>query len=80
MADLIAECIILEEKSFQNETKERSLQLAWVLYIDGASNLQESGAGLILTNLERVVAKYALRFAFEALNNQAKFGTLVIEL
>lgn len=48
--------------------------------MDGASNSQGNDAGLILTNLKGVVTKYALRFAFEASNNQAKYEALLAGL
>ncbi|XP_073098830.1 uncharacterized protein [Elaeis guineensis] len=51
-----------------------------MLHIDGASNAQGSGAGLILTNSEEVVTEYALRFNFKASNNQAKYEALLVGL
>ena len=38
------------DKRKQATTFELNLTSAWVLHIDGASNAQGSGAGLILTN------------------------------
>ena len=37
----------------------------WRLSVDGATNSQESGAGLILTSLEGIDIEYVLRFGFE---------------
>lgn len=48
--------------------------------MDGASNSFNSGASLILTNSEGVVAKYGLRCAFKASNNQAEYGALLVGL
>lgn len=46
----------LEEKRLEEELTTPS----WVLHIDGASNVQESGARLILMNLDGVVMEFAL--------------------
>ena len=43
----------------------------WKLFVDGAANAQGSGAGLILTSLEGIDIEYALRFGFQASNNEA---------
>ena len=45
----------------------------WKLSVDGASNAQGSGAGLILTSPEGIDIKYALRFGFHASNNEAEY-------
>ena len=36
----------------------------WRLSVDGATNTEGSGAGLILTSLEGIDIEYALRFGF----------------
>ena len=36
----------------------------WRLSVDGATNAQGSGAGLILTSLDGIDIEYALRFGF----------------
>ena len=48
----------------------------WKLSVDGASNAQGSGAGLILTSLEGIDIEYALRFGFHASNNEAVIAGL----
>lgn len=50
------------------------------MHIDGASNTQESGTDLILTNLEGVITKYALHFIFKASNNQGEYEALIVNL
>ena len=45
----------------------------WKLFVDGASNAQGSGAGLILTSPEGIDIEYALRFGFQASNNEAEY-------
>ena len=48
--------------------------------MDGASNEQGSGAGLILKSPEEAVAEYALRFSFKTSNNQAEYEALIAGL
>ena len=50
------------------------------LFIDGASNVQGSGAGLILTSPEGIDIKYALRFEFHASNNEAEYEAVIAGL
>ena len=45
----------------------------WKLSVDGASNAQGSGAGLILTSPKGIDIEYALRFGFHASNNEAEY-------
>nr|GEW68688.1 reverse transcriptase domain-containing protein [Tanacetum cinerariifolium] len=52
----------------------------WTLFTDGSSCVDGSGAGLILTNPERVEFTYALRFQFTASNNEAEYEALVAVL
>ena len=70
-----------EDKVKQIATSKKSdLLSVWVLHIDGASNAQDSGAGLILTNSEGVITEYVLRFNFKASNNQAEYKALLAGL
>nr|GEW09282.1 reverse transcriptase domain-containing protein [Tanacetum cinerariifolium] len=52
----------------------------WMLFTDGSSCVDGSGAGLILTNPEGVEFTYALRFQFAASNNEAEYKALVAGL
>ncbi|XP_016165249.1 uncharacterized protein LOC107607864 [Arachis ipaensis] len=52
----------------------------WVLFVDGASNPQGSGAGILLENPEGVVVEHSLRFSFRASNNQAEYEALIAGL
>ncbi|KAM1624115.1 hypothetical protein TB2_021756 [Malus domestica] len=54
--------------------------LAWSLYVDGSSNQQGCGAGLVLTTPDKVVMEYALRFKFKASNNEAEYEALIAGL
>ena len=51
-----------------------------MLHIGGASNAQDSGADLILTNSEGVITEYIHRFNFKASNNQAEYEALLVGL
>ena len=51
-----------------------------MLYVDGASNTQEHGTNLILTNFQGIMIEYALWFNFKASNNQAKYEALLAGL
>ena len=88
LADFIIEYTVSDNKS-KNETDDTikqtvtpkpNLKSTWVLHIDGASNMQDSEAGLILINFEGVVTEYALRFNFKASNNQAEYEVLLAGL
>ena len=52
----------------------------WRLSVDGAANAQGSGAGLILTSLEGIDIEYALRFGFQASNNEAEYEAVITGL
>ncbi|KAK3005307.1 hypothetical protein RJ639_016917 [Escallonia herrerae] len=74
LADFIVECTLPEEPP----------QLVifagpdpWNLYVDGSSALGSSGARLILISPEGFTIEYALRFGFQASNNEAEYEALV---
>ena len=52
----------------------------WKLSVDGASNAQGSGAGLILTSPEGIDIEYALRFGFHTSNNEAEYEAVIAGL
>ena len=52
----------------------------WKLSVDGASNAQGRGAGLILTSPEGIDIEYALRFGFQASYNEAKYEAVIAGL
>ena len=52
----------------------------WRFSVDGAANSQGSGAGLILTSPDGVDMEYALRFGFQASNNEAKYEAVIVGL
>ena len=64
---------VMEFTSVKPDENARTMidLLIWKLFVDGASNAQGSGAGLILTSPEGIDIEYALRFRFQASNNEA---------
>ena len=52
----------------------------WKLSVDGASNAQGSGAGLILTSPEGIDIEYALRFGIHTSNNEAEYEAVIAGL
>ena len=48
--------------------------------MDGAANSQGSGEGLILTSPDGIDVEYALRFGFQASNNEAEYEAVIAGL
>ncbi|GJU94107.1 reverse transcriptase domain-containing protein [Tanacetum coccineum] len=70
-----------EEDSLDTPMEEEGeLPEPWILFTDGSSCTDGSGAGLILTNPEGMEFTYALRFRFDATNNEAKYEALIAGL
>ncbi|GKA19231.1 reverse transcriptase domain-containing protein [Tanacetum coccineum] len=59
---------------------EEELPEPWILFTDRSSCTDGSGAGLILTNPEGMEFTYALRFRFDATNNEAEYEALIAGL
>nr|GEY14586.1 reverse transcriptase domain-containing protein [Tanacetum cinerariifolium] len=78
-ADFIAEKPDEEGPLIEVQTEE-TVPEPWVLFTDGSSCLEESGTGLILTSPEGKEFTYALRFKFDASNNEAEYEALVAGL
>ncbi|GJS63019.1 reverse transcriptase domain-containing protein [Tanacetum coccineum] len=70
-----------EEESLDTliEAEEELLE-PWILFTDGSSCTDGSGAGLILTNPEGMEFTYALRFRFDATYNEAEYEALIAGL
>ena len=62
------------------DTRATSDLPIWKLSVDGSANAQESGAGLILTSPEGIDIEYALRFGFQASNNEAEYEAVIAGL
>ena len=52
----------------------------WRLSIDGAANIQGSGASLILICPDGIDTEYALRFGFRASNNEVEYEAVIAGL
>ncbi|GKB15345.1 reverse transcriptase domain-containing protein [Tanacetum coccineum] len=79
LADFIVERP--EEESPDTLMEEgEELPEPWILFTDGSSCTDGSGAGLILTNPEGMKFTYALRFRFDATNNEAEYEALIVGL
>ncbi|GJX49514.1 reverse transcriptase domain-containing protein [Tanacetum coccineum] len=79
LADFIVERPEEESPDTLMEVEEE-LPKPWTLYTDGSSCTDGSGAGLILTNPEGMEFTYALRFRFDATNNEAEYEALIVGL
>ncbi|GKV05156.1 hypothetical protein SLEP1_g17198 [Rubroshorea leprosula] len=74
MADFLVECIsaTMEEKAPEHPV--------WVLYVDGAANMEGSGAGAMLMGPNGFKSEHALRFKFQTTNNAAEYEALIYGL
>ncbi|GJT42110.1 reverse transcriptase domain-containing protein [Tanacetum coccineum] len=52
----------------------------WILFTDGSSCIDGSGADLIITNPKGMEFTYALRFRFNTTNNEAEYEALIADL
>ena len=52
----------------------------WRLSVDGVANAQGSGVSLILTSPYWIDVEYALRFGFQASNNEAEYEAVIVGL
>ncbi|GKB95034.1 reverse transcriptase domain-containing protein [Tanacetum coccineum] len=66
-----------EESPDELMAEPEELPQPWTLFTDGSSYIHGSGAGLILTNPEGVEFTYAMRFRFEASNNESEYEALI---
>ena len=58
-------------------THQEGVGFRWIVSVDGSSNQQGSGAGVILKGPNGLLIEQALQFAFKASNNQAEYGALI---
>ncbi|GJY68780.1 hypothetical protein Tco_0471762 [Tanacetum coccineum] len=70
LADFIMK---IEEEEGQDDPikEEEPLPAQWTLFMDGSSCVDGCGVGVILTDPKGAEFTYALRFQFEATNNEA---------
>ncbi|GJU98425.1 reverse transcriptase domain-containing protein [Tanacetum coccineum] len=79
LADFIAERPKDDSRAAPMEVEEE-LQDPHTLFTDGSSCVDGSRAGLILTNPEGTEFTYALRFEFNATNNEVEYEALIAGL
>ncbi|GKB97669.1 reverse transcriptase domain-containing protein [Tanacetum coccineum] len=79
LADFIVERPEDDPLDTPMEDKE-DLPDPWILFTDGSSCINGSEAGLIITNPKGVEFTYALRFRFDATNNEAEYEALIAGL
>ncbi|GKC68070.1 reverse transcriptase domain-containing protein, partial [Tanacetum coccineum] len=79
LADFIVERPEDDPLDTPMEEKEELLD-PWVLFTDGSSCIDGSGAGLKIMKLEGMEFTYALGFRFNATNNEAEYEALIASL
>ncbi|XP_027156196.1 uncharacterized protein LOC113756920 [Coffea eugenioides] len=80
LADFLAELTFTEGPESTSAKAEVSTPSTWTLYVDGSSNGDGSGAGLLLEGPQGEVCSYALHFGFPATNNEAEYEALIAGL
>ncbi|XP_021827212.1 uncharacterized protein LOC110767855 [Prunus avium] len=83
LADFISEFTLAPSTQGKNTPLPDPIEEAnhhWILYVDGASNSQGCGAGLVLISPHATEVEYALRFGFRASNNEAEYEALIAGL
>ncbi|GJX97259.1 reverse transcriptase domain-containing protein [Tanacetum coccineum] len=79
LADFIVEQPEDDSPAAPMEVKEE-LPDPWTLFTDGSSCIDGFEAGLILTSPEGTKFTYALRFEFDATNNEPEYEALIADL
>ncbi|KAK3034730.1 hypothetical protein RJ639_032683 [Escallonia herrerae] len=74
LADFIVECTLPEDPP---QLVISEVTDPWNLYVDGSSAVGSSGAGITLISPEGFTIEYALRFGFQASNNEAEYEALL---
>ena len=86
LADLVAEFTELEIEELPSDgnmdeklvgTISQYCLPTWEVYVDGASNQNGSGVGLVLVSPEKVVVEKSLRLDFPTTNNEAEYEALL---
>ncbi|GKV02675.1 hypothetical protein SLEP1_g15073 [Rubroshorea leprosula] len=74
VADFLVECA-------PATVKEKAPKYpVWVLFVDGAANVDESGARAVLLRPNGFKSEHALRFKFQTTNNAAEYEALIYGL
>ena len=78
LSDFVIECQFAkpEPKNMDDSDSPRP----WLLYVDGSSTSDSSGAGIILLSPEGFKIQQALKFSFQAINNEAEYEAMIAGL
>jgi len=52
----------------------------WTMHVDGSSNPQGAGAGIVLEGPDNVLIEQSLQFKFKTSNNQAEYEAIIVGL
>ncbi|GKV19153.1 hypothetical protein SLEP1_g29446 [Rubroshorea leprosula] len=74
VANFLVECVSMTVKEKASEHP------VWVLYVDGAANVEGSGVGAVLVGPDGFKFEHALRFKFQTTNNAAEYEALIYGL
>nr|XP_027083607.1 uncharacterized protein LOC113705903 [Coffea arabica] len=77
LADFFAEGASLTLTELSSPREDAGPNEPWVLFVDGVSSKEGSGAGLLLISPTGEELTYALRFDFPASNNEAEYEALL---
>ncbi|XP_071918830.1 uncharacterized protein [Coffea arabica] len=80
LSDFLAEGASLSMAESSSPPTEVRPEEPWVLFVDGASSKEGSGAGLLLTWPTGEELTYALRFNFPASNNEVEYEAILTGL
>nr|XP_027122134.1 uncharacterized protein LOC113739086 [Coffea arabica] len=80
LADFLADGAGLTLTELDSPSKDVRPKKPWVLFVDGASSKEGSGAGLLLISPTGEELTYALRLDFPASNNEAEYEALLAGL
>ncbi|XP_071924819.1 uncharacterized protein [Coffea arabica] len=80
LADFLAEGASLSMAEPSSLSKDILPEEPWVLFVDGISSKEGSGAGLLLTSPIGEELTYELRFDFPTSNNEAEYEALLTGL
>ena len=53
---------------------------AWTMHIDGASNKNGAGVGVVLKSPEGTILELGVRLGFEASNNESEYEAIILGL
>ena len=90
LADFVAKFTYIKSDEAPNTSAELAKEVEseekkddttrWKLFIDGSSNHNDCGVGLILQTSSCVQLEYAIHMSFKDTNNEVEYETLLIKL